>query len=96
MWVTKLITTNRAEQAGRWLCARGSQGHRRTSRGGEDEGKHRWASAANRKPTRSVHHFGSGRALTECFVERPSGVGKRGVKGESREGASEVEAMGAH
>jgi hypothetical protein len=63
VWVTKLITANRAEKAGRWLCVRGSKGPRRTSRGGEDEGKHHWASGANRKPTRSVHNFGRGRAL---------------------------------
>jgi hypothetical protein len=96
MWVTKLTTTNRAEHAGRWLCSLWSLGPGGTSRGGEGEGKHHWASAANREPTCSVHHFGGGRAFTERFVEGPLGVRKRGGKGRSREGAGEVEATGAH
>lgn len=65
------------------------------SRGGEGEGKHHWASGANREPTRSI--FTSVRcAIVERFVERLFGVGKRGAKERSREGAGEVEAMGAH
>jgi len=97
MWVTKLITTNRAEHAGRWLWERGSLGPRRTSRGGEDEGKHHWASGANREPTCSVHHFGSERALHRMPRGMAlSGAGSVGVMAGSREGAGEVEAMGAH
>jgi hypothetical protein len=34
--------------------------------------------------------------FTDCFVERPSGVGKRGEMEGSREGAGGVEAKGAH
>lgn len=97
MWVTKLTTANRAEQAGRRLCTPWSKGQRGTSRGGEGEGKHHWASGANREPTRSVHHFGGGRALGRVLCETAlSGVGTRGAKRGSREGTGDIEAMGAH
>lgn len=73
MWVTKVITTDHAEQAGRWLRSRWSKGLEGASLGGEDGWKHHWASDANREPTRSVPHLGGGRAFGERCFGRPLG-----------------------
>jgi len=94
MWVKKLTTTDRAQQAGTWLWSRRPLGLRDTSRGGEGGWTHLWESDANRDPTR-IDHFG-GRASVKRSDERPFGAGLQGGERGSREGAGGVEAMGAH